>query len=409
MISPQARLAALKARAAERFHARFGREATLFAVGPGRVNLIGEHVDYNDGFVLPMAIERHVLIAADAAEGRRGDDQQRSSTVARLASAEKPDVVEVACDQPIEPGEPSWANYVRGVMAGFQQRGVTVPGFDAFIDADLPLGGGLSSSAALEVSTATLLEALTHVHLDPVEKALLCQTAEHHFAGVPCGIMDQFASVMGRRDHLLLLDCRSRQVRFVPLSDPSVTVLIINTNVKHELGSGEYAKRRRECEIAAAAMRLDSLRDATMTMLTGARQELDKVVFRRARHVITEIARTQKAAEAVQADDWRAVGGLMYQSHASLRDDFEVSCAELDALVEIAAGLAEGEGGDSLRDSVIGCRMTGGGFGGCAVCLVHTGSAGAVSSHLERAYRLRTGIAASHFTTRPAEGARLLG
>lgn len=255
---------------------------------------------------------------------------------------------------------------------------------------------------------ATVLEPMAKVQLSQVEKALLCQKAEHEFAGVPCGIMDQFASTMGQRDHLLLLDCRSQQVQPVAMRDGDVRVLIINSNVKHELNSGEYATRRKQCEAAAKALGVASLRDATMAMLSESKAGLPEVVYRRARHVISEIARTLDTAAAIRSGDWSSVGKAMYESHASLRDDFEVSCEELDLLVELAQAVGRGEMDSALKGSVIGCRMTGGGFGGCVVCLVRSVHAERVAGVIAGQYRLRTGIEASHFTTRPAAGARLV-
>ena len=286
--------------------------------------------------------------------------------------------------QPVKPApKGTWSNYPVGVIAGFLARGAKLGGFDALIHSTVPLGGGLSSSAALEVATATLLEAITGQKLDPVDKALLCQKAEHDYAGMPCGIMDQFISVMGKQDHLLLLDCRSRKPELVPMTDPSMALLIINTNVKHELTGGEYAKRRAQCEQAAKALGVASLRDADAEMLERARGKMDEVVYRRARHVIGEIERTLHAAEGVRASNWPTVGQLMYASHNSLRDDYEVSCPELDAVVDIALDIGP-------KGGVSGCRMTGGGFGGCAVALVRTDSG---CGHL-RAHRLR--IRATH-------------
>jgi galactokinase len=246
-----------------------------------------------------------------------------------------------------------------------------------------------------------LLEAVTGTSIDPVEKALLCQKAEHEFAGVPCGIMDQFISVMGREGHLLLLDCRSRKTELVPMRDPSVELLIANTNVKHELGSGQYARRRAQCEAAAKILGVPSLRDATAAALESAKSKMEEVVFRRARHVIGEIERTVQAAAAVRASQWQKVGDLMYASHRSLRDDYEVSCAELDALVEIAGGIG-------LKGGVFGCRMTGGGFGGCAVALVKTDSVPAITKELATAYQKKTNIAATIFGSRPAAGATII-
>jgi galactokinase len=287
------------------------------------------------------------------------------------------------------------------VVAGFLARGIKLAGFDAMIHTTVPLGGGLSSSAALEVATATLLESVTGQKLDPVEKALLCQRAEHEYAGMPCGIMDQFISALGRKDHLLLLDCRSHETRLVPMTDPAVSVLIINSNVKHELTGSEYPTRRKQCETAAAALGVKSLRDATADRLEEQRGQLAQVIFRRARHVISEIERTELAAEGISAGNWPTVGQLMYASHDSLRDDYEVSCSELDAIVEIASGLG-------IKGGVYGCRMTGGGFGGCAVALVQSESVPPITASLSGAYRSKTGIEPTLFVSRPAQGAMVL-
>ena len=375
-------------RAGQAFTRRFGRPARLASVAPGRVNLIGEHTDYNDGFVLPMAIERQTVLVAD----------RRADTHATVVSASQDMPASFQVDKTLAPGEPKWANYVRGVVAGSLNHGLNPGGFDALIDSTLPLGGGLSSSAALEMATATLIEALAGRTLEPVVKAMVGVFAEHTFAGVPCGIMDQFISAMGRAGQAMLLDCRTRQMRMVPLGDASVAILIANTNVKHELTGGEYAQRRRQCEAAAGALGIKALRDATLGELEAARTRLDEVVYRRARHVISENARTVEAADDLAAGRWARVGELMYASHQSLKDDYEVSCAELDVMVDLTRPLV-GKG-------VYGARMTGGGFGGCTVSLVQAEAAQSVAAHLEREYQARTGIAATVFSTRPAAGAR---
>jgi galactokinase len=369
----------------------FGQPPAVIAAAPGRVNLIGEHTDYNDGFVLPMAIERYTVMAAE----RTGD---RQVTLHSLTTGE---TATFSLRQPLERGQPSWSNYVRGVIAGFQARGVKVPGFHAVIDSSVPFGGGVSSSAALEISAATVLEGLTGTRLGPVEKALLCQKAEHDFAGVPCGIMDQFTLVFAQADHALLLDCRSRVATSVPMTDKAVTVLVINTNVRHKLADGEYAKRRAQCETAARFLNVSTLRDATSEALATASGKLEAVAARRARHVLSENERTVQAARAIQSGDWPTVGKLMYASHASLRDDYEVSCRELDTVVEVAQGLGPGDG-------VFGCRMTGAGFGGCAVCLVQTGAVQHVTRRIDEAYELKTGTQASIFSSRPSGGVRVL-
>jgi galactokinase len=380
--------------ATQEFTKHYGRAPKWIAAAPGRVNVIGEHTDYNDGFVLPMAIERYTLVAAAPSTNGDGKIQLRSTAENGSAS--------ISIEQPVKPSpKGTWTNYPVGVVAGFQALGCKLGGFDALVHSTVPLGGGLSSSAALEVSTATLLEAMTGKKLDPVEKALLCQTAEHEYASVPCGIMDQFISVMGKENHLLLLDCRSRKPELVPMADAEVALLVTNTNVKHELTGGEYARRRAQCEEAAKVLRVPSLRDATAAMLKATDGKMEDVVFRRARHVIGEIERTVHAAEGVRASNWQAVGQLMYASHASLRDDYEVSCPELDAVVEIAEGLG-------VRGGVYGCRMTGGGFGGCTVALVRADAVKAISDHIAAEYERRTKIKPSLFVSRPAAGATLL-
>jgi galactokinase len=375
----------------EQFTSAYGRAPRWIAAAPGRVNVIGEHTDYNDGFVLPMAIERYTVIAAaPAANGSR--QVQLGSTLNG-----QPAIIDLS--KPMKPfPKGAWANYPAGVIAGFVARGLNPGGFDALIHSTVPLGGGLSSSAALEVSTATLLEIITGKTLDPVEKALVCQASEHEYAGVPCGIMDQFISVMGKKDNLLLLDCRSRKTELVPMSDPSVALLVTNTNVKHELGSGEYAKRRAQCEAAAKTIGVPSLRDASVAALEKAKKRMDPVVFRRARHVIGEIERTTAAAAAIRASKWPAVGKLMYASHNSLRDDYEVSCSELDAVVDIAQAIG-------AKGGVYGCRMTGGGFGGCTVALVKADAVDAISKKIGQEYKKRTGLDATIFVSRPAAAA----
>jgi galactokinase len=378
----------------EKFSSAYGRAPRWIAAAPGRVNVIGEHTDYNDGFVLPMAIERYTVIAAAPAANGSRQVQLRSTVNGQ------PAIIDLS--KPMKPfPKGAWANYPAGVIAGFVARGLNPGGFDALIHSTVPLGGGLSSSAALEVSTATLLEIITGKTLDPVEKALVCQASEHEYAGVPCGIMDQFISVMGKKDNLLLLDCRSRKTELVPMSDPSVALLVTNTNVKHELGSGEYAKRRAQCEAAAKILGVPSLRDASAATLEKAKKRMDPVVFRRARHVIGEIERTPAAAAAIRASKWPAVGKLMYASHNSLRDDYEVSCSELDAVVDIAEAIG-------AKGGVYGCRMTGGGFGGCTVALVKADAVDAISKKIGQEYKKRTGLDAAIFVSRPAAGATVI-
>jgi galactokinase len=383
--------------AQEAFVDRFGRPPQWFAAAPGRVNLIGEHTDYNGGFVLPMAIDRYAIVAAAIAD----DARNASGPRVRVHSTALETTVDLPLGAALSPGEPTWANYVRGVVSGFQRRGFGPPSLDVVIVSDVPLGGGLSSSAALEVATATLLEVVTGSALDPREKARLCRQAEHEFAGVPCGLMDQLASVLGDEAGALLIDCQFELVRLVPFADPSVSVLICNTNIKHALADGAYSRRRAECAEAARQLGVPTLRDATPEMVDEARGIFDPVVRRRARHVVTENARTIDAALHLEARDFSRVGALMYESHRSLRDDFEVSCPELDVLVDVACEIGDAGG-------VLGARMTGGGFGGCTVSLVRTRRVAAVAEKLAAEYKRRTGCTLTHFVSGPARGAHLI-
>ena len=375
-------------RARESFGRRFERPARYAASAPGRVNLIGEHVDYNDGFVLPIAIARRTVIVADRAADRR----------VHLISGADDAAAAFELDGRLAPGEPPWANYVKGVLAGCLEAGFDPGGFDALIESDVPIGAGLSSSAALEVAAVTLVEALCGRPMAPQDKALLCQRAEHEFPGVPCGIMDQFISVMGRDGCAMLLDCRSRRPRMVAFSGRDVQVVIADTTVKHELAAGEYARRQEQCRVACAALGVASLRDATIQQVDEVPGGLDPLAARRARHVISEIGRTQEAAEALAAGDWHRVGRLMNQSHASLRDDYEVSCRELDVLVELA----------QAHDGVLGSRMTGAGFGGATVSLVRAEAVEDLKDALRSDYRRATGMEASVFDTRAARGAQII-
>lgn len=386
-----ASLATLAEQTSHLFQERYGHAPLWVVAAPGRVNLIGEHTDYNDGFVFPMGIERYTVIAASPNALRR----------AIFCSAHTGSETTIDLEGPVQRGQPDWSNYSRGVFAGFQKLKVSIPGMDALVHSSVPIGGGLSSSAALEVSTATLLEAASGLQLDPVQKALLCQRAEQDFAGVPCGIMDQFTSVMAKEGHVLLLDCRSRTTELVPLKDPALSILIINSNVRHELTGGEYAERRSQCEAAARLLSLPSLRDVDPPLLEAARSRMIPVIYRRARHIVTEIERTTQAGAEMRAGNWSSLGRLMYASHLSLKDDFEVSCPELDLLVDLARSLAE-------KGGVFGSRMTGGGFGGCTVSLVKTEAVDTITRHISETYAARTGIQPTVFVSRPADGARVI-
>ena len=383
-------LADLATDAATALRDKFQAEATVTAASPGRVNLIGEHIDYCDGFVLPFAIDRYVVIAAAANDSRK----------ARIGTTFD-DPVEIDLDQTQEQGSPKWANYLRGVIRGFQDRGHHIVGFDACIVSSVPLGAGLSSSAALECAMATLLEGLLDTVLETREKGLLCQKAEHDFANVPCGIMDQFASAFGQANRLVLIDCKTGEPELVPFENPDLTILVSNTKVSHELSDGGYAARRKNTEDGLALIGKSSWRDVTMADVEAVWDQLGDPVNRRARHVVGEIERTITAAKLLKANDFEALGPLMAASHASLRHDFEVSCKELDLMVEIAHKIGRAGG-------VIGARMTGGGFGGSTVTLCESGKAEEIAAKLAADYEAGTGIKPDIFASRPSRGAHLI-
>lgn len=384
----------------EKFKALFPQAdpATLIAVrAPGRVNLIGEHTDYNDGFVCPMAIDRSTLILA----APRSDGLVRMHSVSANNGQGQTAEFSLLAEVPHSP--PAWSLYPKGAAEAIRLRVPLTIGMDALVDSDIPLGGGLSSSASFEVATALTLLTLNHQHLALEDLALACQWAEHTYPKMPCGIMDQFISAMGHKGHALLLDCRSRATRQVPLDDPHLRVVISNSNVKHDLVAGEYAARRHQCEAAVAYLQkknpqIKSLRDATLSHLEDSRLGMDPTSFRRARHVITEIKRTTDFADALEKRDYKTCGQLMYASHASLRDDYAVSVPELDALVEISQTVP----------GVFGARMTGGGFGGCIVALATADAVDPLTRAIETRYPSRArGKHASTFSTVPSQGAHL--
>ncbi|XP_040542211.1 galactokinase isoform X1 [Gallus gallus] len=371
------------------YEAAFGGAAAVAAWAPGRVNLIGEHTDYNGGFVLPMALQLGtVLVGSPTQDGT-------ISILTTAPGADEPHRVRFPAptqSRPLSPGRPHWANYVKGVIQHY--RGGPVPGFNAVIASDVPLGSGLSSSASLEVATYTFLQQLCPDDGDLVAKALACQQAEHTFASVPCGIMDQFISVMAKENHALLIDCRSLDAVPVPLRDANLAVLITNSNVRHALTGSEYPTRRRQCQEAAAALGRTTLRDVTMAELEASRSRLGEEVYRRARHVVGEMERTARAAQALRDGDYVTFGMLMVESHNSLRDDYAVSCPELDQLVEAALEV----------DGVYGSRMTGGGFGGCTVTLLVAEATERAQQHIQEKY---SGTA-TFYVTKPSDGAKVL-
>lgn len=379
------------------FKENFGTDPKTLVAAPGRVNLIGEHTDYNEGFVFPMAIERWTIIAAAPS----------LASSATIFSNNTKETAEFSLKADVPPApKVEWTSYVQGTISMSIANGAKTRGFNAVINSNVPLGGGLSSSASLEVAVATLMEELSGKTFGKVEKALMCQQVEHVYAKMACGIMDQFISALGEKDYAMLLDCRNQKPQMIPLTDSSVTVLITNSNVKHALSGSEYPERRASCEEAARRLGVRALRDVTLDMLLA---EKDKLIdeqngdrlFKRAYHVVGEDARTLAMAEALKKGDWDSVGRQMYASHGSLRDDYEVSCPEIDVLVDIARKIGK-------KGGVIGSRITGGGFGGCTVSLVRTDATDAISKILKSEYAGRVGKEATIFATRPAQGAGVL-
>ncbi|MDO4571080.1 MAG: galactokinase [Planctomycetia bacterium] len=398
--SADTRFEELERRTIEKFKNAFGRDPIFVVTAPGRVNLIGEHTDYNDGFVFPMAIDRNVIIAADWV---RHEDHVPSDSARIYSSAKRqPALVKIQGDVLPAP-KVDWSEYVQGVIVGYLKEtpSVQAPPFVAMIHSSVPLGAALSSSAALEVAVATLIEALTKTSLDPVRKALICQKAEHDFAKMPCGIMDQFISAMGKKDCLMLLDCKSYETKLIPFTSDDLSILIVNSRVKHQLSGSEYPERRASCFDSANILGVPSLRFLSAEQLEAGKEKLTETQYRRCRHVVGEIQRTVEAAEAIQNGEFERLGRLMYESHDSLRDDYEVSCVELDILVDICREIG-------VAGGVYGSRMTGGGFGGCTVSLIQSDKKDSIMETIERKYQEKTGISPEMFVTRPAEGARIL-
>ena len=379
----------------EQFDQIFGPGGRIHVIrAPGRVNLIGEHTDYNDGFVLPMAIEPQVTVAC----------RVRNDGLVRVASTVFPGtIVEFSVQSKIHRGEPSWANYIRGVAAELIGAGVPLCGMEALYTNNLPVGGGLSSSAAIEVSTAFCFLSLTGEKMDPMRLALICQKAEHEYALVPCGIMDQMIVASAQAGKATLFDCREAIKQYVSIDAKELRVVICNSMVKHELSGGAYAERRRQCEegvkfFQAESSAVRALRDVTMKQIDAAAGKLDDLIRRRCRHVVSENLRCTEAAAALGQQKYERVGELMVQSHHSLRDDYEVSCAELDFLAAEAVTVP----------GVYGARMTGGGFGGCIVPLCQPRSVEMLADHLRGAYKGKFKIDPTLFSTTATAGASVL-
>jgi galactokinase len=372
------------------FHQRYGTTPRIF-YAPGRVNLIGEHTDYNEGFVLPLAIDRGTAIAI----------ARRPDRLLCVRSLNLNETVHLNLDALGAGRSGTWTDYVEGVASAVAGLGIHLSGADIALKSDVSIGGGLSSSAALEIALGTALLSISGASLDKRSLVSAGQTAEHVHVGIDCGIMDQFTSVFGKRGHAILLDCRSLEAKSIPLQLHAYSIVICDSRVRHSLASSEYNQRRRDCEtgvklLGRALPGIRSLRDVTPGSFEAHRDLLPPVVLRRCRHVITENARTLKAAEALCLGDADAVGRLMCESHKSLRDDYEVSCCELDTLVDSAIG----------QPGVLGARITGGGFGGCTVNLVAQKYFGVFAENVSREYLKQTKIHPDIFIAEASDGAR---
>ncbi|HNS50883.1 MAG TPA: galactokinase [Anaerolineae bacterium] len=368
------------------FVERFGGAPECAVRAPGRVNLIGEHTDYNDGFVLPMAIDRAVWIAL-----RRRSDRQ-----VIVHSLDMPHCAQFFLDS-LERGGPRWHEYLKGVAWAMQDAGHALEGWEGVLAGDVPVGAGLSSSAAIEMAVARAFCEVSGLAWSPAEMALLGQRAESRWVGVKCGIMDQMISAAGRAGHALLIDCRSLESEPVPLP-AGTAVLVLDTSTRRGLVDSAYNERRAQCDRAARVLGATALRDVSAEQLAGAGDapgRLDEITLRRARHVITENERTLDAAAAMRRRDARALGALMVASHESLRDDFEVSSPELNAMVRSALDQA----------GCYGARMTGAGFGGCAVALAEADAAQALAARTAACYREVTGLTASVYVCEASDGA----
>ena len=369
----------LDERARASFRQTFGYPPGAVAVAPGRINIVGEHTDYNEGFVLPAAIDRHVAVALRL----RRDDR----IVLHSDRYPRPVDLDVLPSRRIG----NWADYVLGVAHEISRRAGAGPGFDAVIVSDLPVGSGLSSSGALEVAVAVALLAARGIEMKLLDIARLCQAAENGYVGAQTGIMDQFTALKARAGNAMLLDCRSLDDEQVPLPDGRFAWLLADTKVRHELASSAYNQRRAECEAAARALGLTSLRDATEADLARIGNPVDR---QRARHVVSEDARVLEAADALRRRSPRGLGPILYTSHESLRLDFAVSCRELDCLVELAGGMPP----------VIGARMMGGGFGGCVLVLLEASGIDDVEHHLAEGYADEFHRAPEFYRVRSVDG-----
>ena len=365
-----------------------GREPAVVARAPGRLEVLGGHTDYNEGFVLAVATEQATAVAATPRE----DHIVRAWT----------DCDESEADLDIERLDEgpwgTWWDYLAGVIAELRNEGCSPPGADVAIVSDVPIAGGVSSSAAIEVASAIAFSTLADCTVEPEALALLCQRAENDYVGMKCGIMDQFAAVFGRAGHAMWLDCRTRERRLVPTNSDAARFVVCDTNKPRELVESAYNERREQCERAAAVLGARALRDVDEQTLAANSKLLDETLLRRARHVVSENARVQAGVQALEAGDMARLGELLSASHVSLRDDYEVSCPELEAMRD--AGLA--------APGCFGARLMGAGFGGCVLALVEAGVVEAFATQVARRYEAETGLTPDIFATSPADGAGLV-
>lgn len=379
-------------RISNRYETLYGRSPELISRSPGRINIIGEHTDYNQGFVLPTAIDKAVYVALGKREDQEihlyAEDFQESFQTELSA---------------LSPTDKGWPNYILGVVNQLQERQLSLSGFNLYIDGDIPVGAGLSSSAAVECATGFGLNALFDLGLDRVTIARIGQLAEHTYAGVKCGIMDQFASLMSKADHVVRLDCRDLSYAYVPLELGDYELVLCNTNVKHSLASSAYNDRRQACQQAVAWVQehqpeVQSLRDVTLEMLTAWVAPKDASVFRKARFVVQENERLDQACKALIDGDIPELGRQMYRAHQGLSQEYEVSCPELDFLVEQAKAFKE----------VVGARMMGGGFGGCTINIVEKGFADRWIEQMAPAYKERFGLALTPIFVQTGGGTEII-
>lgn len=382
----------MKRKITEKFKEIFGNDP-LVVRSPGRINIIGEHTDYNDGFVLPAAIDKAAYLAISL----RDDDE------IHLVADDLDEKFSISINDLKPVGDISWPNYILGAIAQFQKLGITLKGFNALLTSDVPIGAGLSSSAAVECATTFALNELLHTNLERIEMIKMSQMAEHEYAGVMCGIMDQFASMMGKKDHVIKLDCRSLEYDYVPFKLDGIKILLLDTNVKHSLASSEYNTRRKECAQAVEWIRqhepkVFSLRDVTEDMLDKYVLPKDKLIDMRSRFVVQEISRLQNACGDLKRGDIESMGEKMFATHDGLSRMYEVSCDELDYLINFVRN----------NDAVIGARMMGGGFGGCTINLVKEETIPVLIKDISAQYEKHTGKKLSAYVVSINDGTGII-